>query len=61
MFGNERTAIRNTVYSFTKQTGGESLTALPSSGGRRSKRAAKRRGYLCPKMLNVLFSLFKKK
>lgn len=34
---------------------GKSLTELPSSGGTKSKLAAKRRGYLCSKMLNVLF------
>lgn len=36
---------------------GKSLTELPSSGGMRSKLAAKRRGYLCSKMLNVLFHM----
>lgn len=31
------------------------MTELPSSGEIRGKLAAIRRGYLCPKMLNVLF------
>lgn len=36
---------------------GKSLSELPSSGGMRSKLAARRRGYLCSKMLNVLFHM----